>query len=364
MDIPLLNHPLQVSRSALRVFTTSFAVALFSSVTVQAQQTGSSSQQQVAESKVPDEAAALAAQLAAVANQKDTDTDEAAEISLGPAGVVPATKGFNASLTTSSQHDSAGGWSNILSPSIAYRFNKHFSALVEMSVYPYINVVTTHTTKNAQGVVTKTTSALETRHMLLSDTSLSAGFDAHSKLLDYNLTGTMGMPTGDDNDGLGAGQFTYAFVNHFEHPFGDYITPDIELGIDDSPTLLTPRLKKSYLVVGPSAHFQAGLDVSLPWWKMEFETDAYEELPIGANTVNSITTKGKKGKEVTTTTAESAGEDNGFTNTLDIPLGGHATLSGFYNRSLRNHDDTAGFSLTFLLRAPKHTNEGAEPAAK
>lgn len=339
-------------------------MTLFLSAALRAQQTvTSSSQAQVAESKTPDEAAALADQLAAIANQKDTDADQDATIALGPAGVVPATKGFNASLTTSSQHDSAGGWSNILSPNIAYRFSKHFSAVAEVSVFPYINVATTHTTKNAQGVVTKTTSALETRHLLLSDTSLSGGFDAHSKLLDYNLTGTLGIPTGDDNDGLGAGQLTYAFINHFEHPFGDYITPDIELGIDDSPSLLTPRVKKSYLVVGTSAHFQAGVDVSLPWWKMEFETDAYEELPIGANTVNSITTKGKKGKEVTTTTAESAGEDNGFTNTLDVPLGRHVTMSGFYNRSLRNHDDTAGFSLTFLLRAPKRTNEGAEPAA-
>jgi hypothetical protein len=338
-------------------------VTLCLSATAGAQQTTSSSQPQVAESKTPDEAEALTDQLAAVANKKDTDADEDATISLGPAGVIPATKGFNASLATSSQHDSAGGWSNILTPTVAYRFNKHFSFDAEVSVYPYINVVTTHTTKGPLGLVTKTTSGLTTRHFLLSDTSLAAGFDAHSKLLDYNLTGTMGLPTGDNADGLGAGQVTYAFVNHFEHPFGDYITPDIELGIDDSPSLLTPRVKKSYLVVGTSAHFQAGVDISLPW-NIEFETDAYEELPVGANTVNSTTTKGKKGKEVTTTTAESAGEDNGFTNTLDIPLGGHVTLSGFYNRSLRNHDDTAGFSLTFLLRAPKRPHEGAEPDAK
>jgi len=304
-----------------------------------------------------DEASALQAQLALVVGDKNSAADTDAASALGPAGMVPVVKGFNASLTTSSQHDAAGGWSNVLSPNVAYRFDKHFSLNAGMSTFPYINVVTTKSTKNAQGVVTKTTSALETRHLLLSDTDLNGSFDAHARLLDYNLTATMGIPTGDDNDGLGAGQFTYAFVNHFEHPLGDYFTPDIELGIDDSPNLLTPRLKKSYLVVGPSAHFQAGVDISLPWWNMEFETDAYEELPVGANTVKSTTTKGKKGKEVTTVTAESAGEDNGFTNTLDIPLNGHITLSGFYNRSLRNHDDTAGFSFTFLLRGTRH--EGA-----
>ena len=55
---------------------------------------------------------------------------------------------------------------------------------------------------------------------------------------------------------------------------------------------------------------------------------------------------------VTTTSSKSVGEDNGFLNTLDIPLSGHVTLSGFYNRSLRSHIDTAGFSFTFLLKAP------------
>jgi hypothetical protein len=304
-----------------------------------------------------DEAAELQAQLALVAGDKDSAADTVAASALGPAGMVPVTKGFNASLTTSSQHDAAGGWSDILSPNVAYRFDKHFSVNAGLSTFPYINVVTTTETKNSKGVVTKTTSALEARHLLLSDTDLNGSFDAHAKLMDYNLTATMGMPTGDDNDGLGAGQFTYAFMNHLEHPLGDYFTPDIELGFDDNPTLLTPRLKKSYLVIGPSAHFQAGVDISLPWWNMEFETDAYEELPVGANTVKSTTTKGKKGKEVTTVTAESAGEDNGFNNTLDVPLNGHITLSGFYNRSLRNHDDTAGFSLTFLMRGNKRPAE-------
>ncbi len=61
--------------------------------------------------------------------------------------------------------------------------------------------------------------------------------------------------------------------------------------------------------------------------------------------------KGKKGKQVTTSTQKSIGEDNGFNNTLNIPLNGHVMLSGFYNRSLRNKIDTAGLSLTFLLRA-------------
>jgi hypothetical protein len=302
------------------------------------------------------ESDALFDQLGAIAaGTSSPELISTASADVGPAGIIPLTKGFNASLATTSQHDSADGWSSLLSPDVAYRFNDHFSLNLDVPVYLYINVVTTTKKKTAQGT-TATVSGLATRHLLMGDTTLTGGFDAHPRWFDYNLTGTLGLPTGDDADGLGAGQATYAFINHFEHPLGDIFTPDIELGVDDNPNLTNSRVRKSYEVVGPSAHFQAGVDVSLPW-KMEFETDAYEELPIGTQTVTSTTTKGKKGKQVTTTTQESVGEDNGFTNALDIPLNRHITLSGFYNRSLRNKIDTAGFSLTFLLRpATQATN--------
>jgi hypothetical protein len=306
--------------------------------------------QEASATKPADEADLLTNQLSALVEAKD---DDVASNAIGPDGVIPATKGFNFSLATSSQHDSAGGWSNVLSPTIAYRFDKHFSINAGVSTYPYINVVQTSTKKSLLGITTKSVSALQTKHFLLSDTTLGGEFDAHANILDYNLTATVAFPTGDQAAGLGAGQVTYAFVNHFEHPFGDYITPNIEIGLDDSPNLITPRVKKSYLVVGVNAHFQAGLDISLPH-NVEFETDAYEELPLGSVTVNSTTVKGKKGKLITVPgDPQSAGEDNGFTNTLDIPLATHVTLSGFYSRSLRNHDDTAGFSFTFLLRGKK-----------
>ncbi len=266
-------------------------------------------------------------------------------------GVVPAVKGFNLSLDTTSQHDSAEGWSSQLTPTVAYRLDPHFSATIEVPAYLYINVVRTTKKKNAQGVVVTTVSGLATQHLLLGDTTLDATLDTHPRIFDYTLTSTLGMPTGDDADGLGAGQFTYAFINHFERAVGDTFTPNIELGIDDSPNLTDSRVLKSYDVVGTSAHFQAGLDASLPWWNIDFESDVYEELPLGTQTVTSTTTKGKKGKQVTTSTQKSIGEDNGFNNTLNVPLNGHVMLSGFYNRSLRNKIDTAGLSLTFLLRA-------------
>ena len=181
-------------------------------------------------------------------------------------------------------------------------------------------------------------------------------YELASHLFNYNVTGTLGTPTGDYIDGLGAGQYTYNINNHFERTLFSWLTPELELGIGDSSELLNSRVRNAYIVVGENAHFQAGFDVSLPF-STTFSTVAYEDLPLSSQTVTSTTTNGKKGKQekiITTVSQESFGEDNGFLNTLDIPINGHVTLSGFYNRSLRNKTDTAGFSLTFLLRSAPH----------
>jgi hypothetical protein len=337
----------------LTAFIAACALASASSLIAQLP-SGSASPQAVQATHAYDESAALTQALASIAEESAGSRSASSSTNdEGPAGIVPFTKGFNASLGTTNQHDSSDGWSSILTPNLAYRFDRHFSINAGLPVFAYINVVTTKTTKNAQGVVTKTISSLDTRKFLLGDTTLTGAFDAHPRLFDYNLSATLGMPTGDNANGLGAGQFTYELNNHFEHPLGDYLTPDIELGIGDSTSLTDTRIRKSYIDVGTSAHFQLGLGLSLPR-DINFESDAYEDLPLGTQTITSTTTNGKKGKQaktITTSKQESIGEDNGFINTLDIPLNGHITLSGFYNRSLRNKIDTAGFSLTFLLRA-------------
>lgn len=278
----------------------------------------------------------------------------AASNDAGPLGMVPSRKGFNATLTTASQHDSAAGWQSILSPNVAYRFNRFLSVNAGLPVYAYLTA-DKQTGVAKSGKILTPVYTLEVENFLLGDTTITGEFELHPKWLDYTFDATLGTPTGDDADGLGAGQVTYNFNNHFEHPFMDWFTPDIELGIGDSPNLDDARLKKSFTTVGVGAHFQAGATFSF-WKNISFSTEAYEDLPLGTQTVTSLTTNGKKGKNLRvteTSTQKSIGEDNGFLNTLDIPLGGHVTLSGIYNRSLRNKDDTAGFSLTFSLKAPK-----------
>ncbi|WP_263368299.1 hypothetical protein [Edaphobacter bradus] len=73
-------------------------------------------------------------------------------------------------------------------------------------------------------------------------------------------------------------------------------------------------------------------------------------MPLATATIYSTTGKGKK--TTTTTPSASAAEDNGINTSLDIPLSGHLTVSGFFDHSIRSQYDVVGFSLTFLLKAP------------
>lgn len=289
-------------------------------------------------------------------------TPDATTNDSGPIGVVPLTPGFNASLGTTSQHDSASGWSSTLSPNLAYRFGPHFSINGGTTAYSYVTTYNIVSTKKK----TKTTPATtvygyQSHAFVLGDTLLNGTYETKLPFVDYAGTATLGLPTGNYTLGLGAGQVTYNIDNHFERDVTDWLTPEIELGIGNSENLDNQRVRKNFNAVGTLAHFQAGFNFSLPL-NVNFSTDAYEDLPLAAQTVTSITSKGKKGRQITTTTGAQAGigEDNGFVNTLDIPLNGHVTLSGIYNRSLRNHEDIAGFSLTFLLRSAPHGREKVE----
>jgi hypothetical protein len=225
---------------------------------------------------------------------------------------------------------------------VAFRFNPILSLNASVPIYASINVEANTGTK-AKPVYTSTT-----RHGVPGDASLAASLAAHPFLLDYNATLTLGLPSGNTADGLGAGKITYDFNNHFEKSFGIF-SPDIEFGIGTSSSLIQPRVRKTYTSVGALAHFQAGTSIDLPL-NLSFEADAYEELPLNLSTIYSAARSGKK-KATTATTAGNA-EDNGFTTSLDIPLSGRTTVSGFYNRSIRNDDDIAGLSLTFLLKPP------------
>lgn len=265
-------------------------------------------------------------------------TSVVAEDGTGPHGIIPAARGFNASLITATQHGSDNGWSSILTPGIAWRFNPTFSVNASVPVYAYINVVQNIGTK-ANPVYVE-----QAKHGVTGDTSLGGIFELHPELLSYSAAFTLGLPSGSTAYGLGAGHVGYNFNNHFEKDLGVF-TPNVEAGIANSSSLIPTRAHKSYTIAGTFAHIQAGASVDLPY-NISLEADAYEDMPVASSAVYSAK------KKVTTTGTTNATEDNGLTTSLDIPLNGHTALSGFYTHSIRGQYDVGGFSLTFLLKAP------------
>jgi hypothetical protein len=93
------------------------------------------------------------------------------------------------------------------------------------------------------------------------------------------------------------------------------------------------------------------------------QAGAYEALPIGDQKIyQSVTRKGTTTRVVT---GHNVTEDNGFTSSLDVPLNSHTTLSTYYSRSLRQHDDIVSISLTYILRGtrPPVDKASTTPAA-
>ena len=260
---------------------------------------------------------------------------------------VPQVKGFNFLLTTSSQHDSPTGWSNVLEPNLSYRFNSHFLVDVEVPFYTRVNAfVPTGTGKTA-------TTKLKTSSGLLGDTVISGQFDNDFRSFWYSGSASMGVPTGDSELGLTANQVTYNLNNHFERTMGRF-TPNVELGIGNSSVLDSSVSRKTYVAVGPSGFFEAGTMVDLPL-RTTLEMDAYESLPIGDQRVFGTITR--KGKTVQVLEGTGAAEDNGFSTSLLTPLASHLSLMGYYTRSLRQHADTVGFSFMYTLRVPHEKAE-------
>ena len=260
---------------------------------------------------------------------------------LGPLGIIPLQRGFNAAFTTTSQHDAASEWSWLLTPVVAYRLNRHFSMDASTPMYVYIGIF------QKMGTAAKPVYNYSIEHALWGDTQISFRHTWSPRLFDFSGSVSLGVPSGNDARGLGAGQVTYDITNHLERRFWR-LSPEIELGEGNTSSLVDPRIRKSYVSVGPMAHFQAGFGFLLPR-SLVLDAEVYEQLPLAKDLVYSTTGKGKK--KVTTATNIGPAEDNGLLSSLDIPMSPHLTLSGFYNRSIRDGDDLAGFSITYLLRS-------------
>jgi hypothetical protein len=261
-------------------------------------------------------------------------------------GLSPTLHGWNAGVTVTGVHESTTGWATIFIPAIGYSFNDVFSidATVPIYMFRLANSLSAHPKPNA----------------LLVNQRGEPGdvvFGLHAQFIprrfQYQLTGLVTAPTGDEDYGLTTGRVTFDISNHFERTFGR-ITPNLEMGGGDSTTLVNRILNKNYTSLGPLAHFQIGLGAEL-FRGISFESEAYEQLPIGDQKIYGPSRNGK----ATVVTGHNVTEDNGFINALDIPVNSRTTFSGYYSRSLRLRSDTAAIGVTYVFRKPQSAEEAA-----
>jgi hypothetical protein len=255
---------------------------------------------------------------------------------------LPFLHGFNAGITIAGIHDSVVGYSTLATPSVGYSFNDIFSVDATIPIYMYRLAESLSPRPRA-------TQLLVNQRGEIGD--VVVGFHAQfiPSLFLYQANFAVTAPSGDEAYGLTTGRCTFDLNNHFERTFGRF-TPDLEVGVGDSSYLVNRLVNKNYTSLGPISHFQAGLAIELIRG-ISFETDAYENLPIGDQKIYGPSRNGR----ATVVTGHSVTEDNGFTNYLEIPIDSHTSLSSYYSRSLRLHIDSVGFGITYVLRAPAPT---------
>ncbi|SEC26569.1 hypothetical protein SAMN05443244_3046 [Terriglobus roseus] len=275
--------------------------------------------------------------------------------SLGPSGIIPFRSGFNASIITSSQFDTVTGWANVLTPSLAYRFNRYFSADVSAPIFLYLR--SQHTVDTTiPGQAPSFTRLTDIRHGVPGDTVMAAHWS--SKHFDMGkagsfgntLTGSLSAPTGSSEDGIGAGKVTYNFTDHVQSDA--FLAPYIDVGIGTTSRLQNQRLQRSQTSRGNLFNLGAGVSLELPRASTIY-LEGYEQLPLGSQTVFQTDPRSGRPGQATVQTNSGLAEDNGVNLSLDVPVAPHAMWSGFYSHGFRLHEDTVGFAFTFLLRSPQ-----------
>lgn len=249
-------------------------------------------------------------------------------------------RGINFGATVLGVHDSALGWSNVVTPGLTYTFSPRYSADASVSIYPY------RLAEN-QDPVAGMIGGLFFDGGDVGDTLLEAhAIFARDKFRSL-ATGAVTLPSGDRSAGLGTGRVTFNVDNRFERYFGQ-TGLIVDLGGGDSSGLTNRLITQDDNALGPVAQFQAGIVTWLPR-SISFQSVAYEQLPIGDQKTYA-TVSGPGGPPQTVVTGRRVNEDNGFTGWLCIPLSPRVALVSSYNRSLRLHLDTVSVGFSFAWK--------------
>ena len=268
---------------------------------------------------------------------------------------------LNAGSSLTSVHDSAAGWYTLVTPAMAYSFSRHYSLDLSMPIYIYRLAESESATPSSAPpgppvsppppVIT--TSQLSPHRFDPGDIFLAAHAFFASRWVTQTLSPSITLPSGDTGDGLSTGRVTFDLDSHSTFRLRRSALL-LDLGGGDSTSLFNRLVTRNYTSLGYLAHFQLGGMVALPW-RSTFQSVAYEQLPLGDSKIyTTLPRPGPPGSSGSgqnpVVSGRSVSEDNGFTNSLSVPLTSHWTLQGYYNRSLRLKTDTVGMGITFVAR--------------
>ncbi len=259
-------------------------------------------------------------------------------------GVSTLLRGVNAGVTFSGVHDSSIGWYTVATPAVFCAFSSHYSADASFTLYPSRNVIR---------LVQSTTPGVPPTEQLvlatgeLSDTFIGLHGAFNLRRLRDTVTASFTLPTGNNNEGLGAGKVTYDFSDHLERSVRR-ASLLVDIGAGNSSGLFNRLVTNDYTSVGTLAHFQQGV-VLWPFRLNSIQSVLYEQLPIGNQTIYA--SQGPPGSQgPAAVTGNGIGHDVGVTTSVGIPLTAHLTLSGYYNRSFEQNLDTVSMGVTYVLR--------------
>jgi hypothetical protein len=262
-------------------------------------------------------------------------------------GVSTIFSGFNAGASFFGVHNSAVGWYEVVSPAVSFTFSPHFSADASTPIYLHHYV-------EEPPVRPGTVGAMVLDADDAGDTVIGFHVSFKPDNFLYTATASLTAPTGNRAVGFGAGQPTFDFDNHLQRYTGQAAFL-LDLGIGDSSTPIDNLVTQNFTSVGKLAHFQAGAMVWIfrRYW---VQSVAYEELPFGSQTVYTVVNpergsgSGPGATQTNVITSSGASEDNGFITSAGIPFTPHLTLLGYYNHSLRWHQDTVSIGMSYVLR--------------
>jgi hypothetical protein len=258
-------------------------------------------------------------------------------------GMSSLLHGVNGGITFAGVHNSAAGWYEVLEPALSYSFSAHYSADASAPIYLHRLVQ-----PPASGPTSTPKLVLDGSDA--GDTLIGFHGAFNPKCFEETATGTLTAPTGNHTNGLGTGRVTFDLDNRMERNLGPAVL-HLDFGFGDSAGADSTVLQHNYNTLGFLAHFETGAT----FWVKRYgylQSVAYEQLPLGSQKIYQLV-KSTTNKTTTTTyqlVSSGLSEDNGITTLIGAPLTGHLLFSGYYSRSLRQHQDTVSLGMTFVFR--------------